>query len=202
MSCDREFPNKAWQIRIMRAYAKGQKIQFASRSVDNPPWHDLNDPDYLFDFRRFYYQVRAEKTASELRPQATIADVIEDAIRERRSEFQRLIDCGLVSYKPQTKKEPTMDFKKASELYAALAEGKVLQHRMVGNTKWVDYIPAVHPSHTFFNANIEWRIKPEPREFFLIAGAEGDRVFSVHTTRPPNLNPLYKAIKVREVLED
>ena len=81
----------------------------------------------------------------------------------------------------------------------AIADGKTVQERCVGDNPrdWHDWDCSIP---MFDNPKYEYRIKPEPREWFLYFEPEwkpGDRVYTTDTmeTAPTN------AVRVMEVLE-
>ncbi len=86
------------------------------------------------------------------------------------------------------------DAKQLLPIIQAFADGKTVQYGSChGLNTWVD---ATHP--TFDTLGTQWRIKPEPREFFLALN-EGNQ--SVKYGWPVEGHGGANMIKVREVLE-
>jgi len=104
------------------------------------------------------------------------------------------------------KKEPTMNYKLASELYKALDEKRTIQFKNPVTKKWTDWTSTyagVQPD--FWNARFEWQIKPEPREFTLGIPKSNNILgeIGVITNKSHGNNiAFFDYIKVREVLED
>ena len=82
----------------------------------------------------------------------------------------------------------------------AYAEGKAVQVRIAGDgDPWQDYSGECP---NFENGNWEWRVKPEPREFWVIVDKAGPLYtpYAVFTT-PQQVNPMCESIHVREVVD-
>ena len=77
----------------------------------------------------------------------------------------------------------------------AFAEGKTVQYLNGSVGKWSD---AVTPS---FFTQYQWRIKPEPREFYLIEDLKTGIFEKINGDNPYNPET-HQVIKVREVLSD
>ncbi len=84
----------------------------------------------------------------------------------------------------------------------AWSERRPIQVRLVGSlgpetgSSWSDV-----PGHEcdFDDPNLEWRVKPEPREFWLVVGKGPDD--GLLRSKPVNLTSSLEAIHVREVVE-
>ena len=90
-----------------------------------------------------------------------------------------------------------MNRERAKELLPiiqAFAEGKTVQAKKLAGEGWID----INNFIDFFDADErEWRIKPEPREFWLIEHQDGSISFKqIHIPAPRG------SIKVREVIDE
>ena len=74
----------------------------------------------------------------------------------------------------------------------AFIDGKTIQARNQGGD-WFD---------CDYCGSVEWRVKPEPREFWVIVDKAGPLYtpYAVFTT-PQQVNPMCESIHVREVLD-
>lgn len=79
----------------------------------------------------------------------------------------------------------------------AFAEHKPVQARLIGAT-WEDY---TGNCPDFQNENWEWRVKPEPREWWVAFGVDRMPVIFRDFDPMHYKGPLVDFIRVREVLE-
>ena len=91
-----------------------------------------------------------------------------------------------------------MNRERAKELLPiieAYANGDTIQSRVIGCDQWIDNPDTNWPD------DFEYRIKPEPREFYLYLPDNWRDGVDVYTTAACLPNTPSNAIKVREVLE-
>ena len=91
-----------------------------------------------------------------------------------------------------------MNRERAKELLPiiqAFAEGKTVQHRSGENLQWI----TVDEVASFDMFELDWRIKPEPREFWIIE--DGDHTLKATHSYGAATNYCGEIIKVREVIE-
>lgn len=86
----------------------------------------------------------------------------------------------------------------------AFAEGKVIQERNGCGDRWRDIQPGVTP--TFFMEVENYRVKPEPREFYINlykehSSAESTYIHNSLAQATANKQVGGRTIKVREVVE-
>jgi hypothetical protein len=82
------------------------------------------------------------------------------------------------------------------EVLRAAKEGKALQSRdSDGGSEWRDELP-----YTFPLVHREWRIKPQPREWFAYVDQWGNLVSRTEPAFGPVSARQLKEIRVREVL--
>ena len=90
-----------------------------------------------------------------------------------------------------------MNRERAKELLPiiqAFADGKTIQAKKIASTGWIDV-----DNYLDVSTDHEWRVKPEPREFWIFT--ENMRAYTDKMVGPnPEEDPLY--IKVREVCDD
>lgn len=110
---------------------------------------------------------------------------------------------------------------KAWEILKAIDEGKKVQAKHIRDGKWSDLNISLIPGNTvgfFMDEDLEWRIKPEPREWYEVVRVDGTVASSnywnkdaAHTfCKECNANPgahyilnkPYRVITFREVLDE
>lgn len=112
------------------------------------------------------------------------------------------LDMSLDMFISQQKEPSKMNYLQASELYKALHEGKIVQFKWPEHKTWTNVRPSSDGKTVLHLwGGEEWRIKPEPREFYARIYTDGS-VGELVTRGNPGNTASYTTIKVREVLED
>ena len=93
-------------------------------------------------------------------------------------------------------KERVEGYKKVIEAYL---DGKPIQYKHHGNNEWSDL--GCNPPHFNFVAGT-FRVKPEPREFWMKLSSSGMPYDSCTTSVKMTADKYHEVIKVREVIED
>jgi len=124
---------------------------------------------------------------------------------ETNKAFRIILSLGLDDlYTNSYRTGGEMNRERAKELLPiiqAFAEGKTVQFQQIGMTGWMD-----DGDDVSFEISGEYRIKPEPREFYLYLQSEScgkwNKAGSMYVTEAGLKTMPTNAIKVREVLSD